>query len=450
MATDETRDKKNNTPRSFTRGRMSRFFRLGSLSGLVGFSYIGHKVKSIGATPEEIEESLHRTNERNAERIARTFGQLKGAVMKVGQMMSLQSGIFPEEFTSSLSSLQQDSPPIDFEIIRSQVEQSLGGTLESLFRSFNPEAHASASIGQVHRAVLPDGHEVVVKVQYPGVEEMVNSDLKNLRMFFKSLAKAKLDMDVMQLWGEIRERLNEELNYEIEMRNMLEFRTLFAQDSRVIIPEPIPEYSTHQVLTMDYVPGLDWAEVIDDAFPGDVRTNLAVLLFETLVRQIFTFRQIQADPNLSNYAFSRDGRLILYDFGCVKKFPVAFIETYRQMVLAGLDGNFAGVTDHFRQLGFDWTPREAIDHDTVAEVARILLKPYLPDYHFDFGQATLHLELFEFARKHFQDKVKFVIPPDILFLDRLLGGMYGNMMTLKARGNWRDLLVRMLSAPNGR
>jgi len=386
---------------STRKGRVGRFLKIGSLSSMVGASYLKHKIKAAVSTPEKIAASLYNTNVKNAERIAKTFGDLKGAVMKVGQMMSLQSGIFPEEFTSILSTLQQDSPPVDFSVIRKQIEEELGGTLETLFSDFDSTAYASASIGQIHQAKLPDGADVVVKVQYPNVQKMVESDLKNLRMFFRSMMRMRLNMDGLDLWEEVRERILEELDYEQEFRHLLEFRKLLADDDSVVVPEPIPEYSSKRVLTMVFEPGLRWNELIESDIPAEQKNHLSVLLFKSFLTQLFQFKTLHADPNLSNFAFREDGKLILYDFGCVKHFTAEFVEYYRLMVKAGLHEDYERVMFFFKKLGFDWTPKDAIDSTMIEHVARILLRPYLHDESYNFGEATLHVELFDFAKEHF-------------------------------------------------
>lgn len=429
------------------KGRVGRFLKIGSLSSMVGASYLKHKIKAVVSTPEKIATSLYNTNVKNAERIAKTFGELKGAVMKVGQMMSLQAGIFPEEFTSILSTLQQDSPPVDFAVMRKQIEEELGGSLETIFSEFDEKAYASASIGQIHRAKLHDGTDIVVKVQYPNVHKMVESDLKNLRMFFRKFMLMRLNMDGLELWEEVRERISEELDYEQEFRHILEFKELFADDDFVVIPDPIPEYSTKRVLTMVFERGLRWNELLSSDLTEDLKNQLSVLLFKTFLKQLFQLKTLHADPNLSNFAFREDGKLILYDFGCVKHFTAEFVENYRLMVKAGLDEDFNQVMYYFKKLGFDWTPENAIDESMIEHVAKILLRPYLHGDTFNFGEATLHVELFDFAKDHFKDEVKFVIPPDIIFLDRVIGGMYGNMMKLRATADWRDILSEAISTP---
>ncbi|MBN2384856.1 AarF/ABC1/UbiB kinase family protein [bacterium] len=429
---------------TFQTGRLKRFMSLGSLSGLVGASYLGHRLKSTIVSPDKAAEDLQQTNIRNAKRIARTFGNLKGAVMKVGQMMSLQAGLFPEEFTAELSTLQQDSPSIPFELIQNQIEHELGAPINKLFKSFDQTAFASASIGQVHRAVLPEGTEVAIKVQYPGVAAMVDSDMKNLRMLFRSIARYKLNMDVLIIWSEIRERLEEELNYDHELQNILDFRARFQDDPKILIPEPIPEYCTRQVLTLEYISGLSWRDLIAPSFPETTRNELALTLFRCLLRQLFDFRLLHADPNLANFNFRQDGRLILYDFGCVKHFSQTFMDNYKQLVIHAVRADYQELMNDLKKIGFSWTPETAIDEKLIKQFTQTILRPYLVDQPYDFGEATLHVELFDIISQYLPNEVKFTIPPDMVFLDRVIGGMYGNMMKLRARANWKKELCAAL------
>jgi len=224
----------------FTTSRSSRFFKLGRLSSVVGSSYLGESVKGVFLGAEAKARSLLATNTRNAMRVASTFGELKGAVMKVGQMMSLQEDLLPPEMREILRGLQNQAPPVPFGRMRPLLEAELGADAESLFAEISDQAHASASIGQVHWARLKDGREVAVKIQYPDVDQMVESDLKNLRMFVRSatrLMPVKADID--KFFNEARSRLMEELDYRLELMNTLEFREFFGTDNRFIIPLPV-------------------------------------------------------------------------------------------------------------------------------------------------------------------------------------------------------------------
>ena len=191
---DETKEPKS---RRFHSSRAGRFFKISTLTGKVSTSYLGQKIKKIFVSKEKSEESLARAHLRNAHRGAKTMGQLKGAVMKVGQMMSLYADILPKEFTDVLSTLQKQAPPVHFRVIQRQIETELERPLDEIFESLDEKPFASASIGQVHRGMLKDGREVSIKVQYPGVDRTVDSDIKNLRTLIRSLGLMKKERGVV-------------------------------------------------------------------------------------------------------------------------------------------------------------------------------------------------------------------------------------------------------------
>ena len=232
---------------SYSKGRLSRFLKLGGLTTKVGASYLGQKIKGAFVSGETKQGSMVRANIRNAARIARTLGELKGSVMKVGQMLSLQADVLPREMTEILSRLQKDAPPVSFDLISKQLELELEQPLEQAFAELDPQPYASASIGQVHRARLHDGREAVVKVQYPDVDRMVDSDLRNVRTLFKVVAQVKLgNMD--GVFEEVRARMTEEVDYCNERCNLELFGELFEDDPRVIVPVPVHELTTRRVL----------------------------------------------------------------------------------------------------------------------------------------------------------------------------------------------------------
>ncbi len=194
--------------RGFVARRASRFLKLTGLTGRVSSSYTGQRIKELFLDEDQALASRTETHVRNAERIVKTLGELKGAVMKVGQYMSIQTDLLPREFAEVLGSLQQAAPPVSYDLISSVIEADFGKPPDALFARFDPEPHASASIGQVHRARLADGTEVAVKVQYPGVEENIESDLQNLKTLLATgsvIGYRRRDLD--GVFVEIRDRL---------------------------------------------------------------------------------------------------------------------------------------------------------------------------------------------------------------------------------------------------
>ena len=432
-------------PTTFTTSRRSRFLKLGKLTGTVGSSYLGQAVKAKFQDAENKARSLLKTNTKNAVRVARTFGELKGAVMKVGQMVSLQADLFPPEVREILARLQNQAPPVSFAQMRPLLSEELGAKVEESFADISESAYASASIGQVHRATLRDGRKVVVKIQYPGVAEMVESDLRNLRMFLRSMRQVtpiKADLD--GLFKEGRARLTEELDYQLELANMQEFRELFRQDARFIIPRPIPELSTKRVLTTEYYPGLNADALCRESVPQERRDRMGLYLLDAVMIQFFEFRVLQADPNLANYAFTDDDRIVLYDFGCVKRFPAPFVEGIVKLVRDAFLGRYASLPSDLNALGYVDKGKEPLPLEVYEMYADAAFSAWRKPRLFNFGATSLQNRLFDLHGRYWQKAFDFDAPPDAIFMHRSFGGMYGNLRKLKAKVPVYDLIVKYL------
>ena len=235
----------------------------------VAKDYASSRVKALvsGETDED-RASLRRAA---GERIATTLGELKGAAMKVGQLASAARELVPPEIADALSRLQRDSPPVSYEVIAEQIRSELGAEPDSLFRSFDRTPFAAASVGQVHRAVLDDGLEVVVKVQYPGVDGAVDSDLTQVRLALRMGGVLSLPRDLVDaLFEELRVRLHEELDYCNEAENVRRFRAFHARHDWLVVPDVVGERSSKRVLTLSYEPGESLREMARRA-PGPPR-----------------------------------------------------------------------------------------------------------------------------------------------------------------------------------
>jgi len=220
------------------------------MSGLVsrvGLSLLSDKTLNIFLNNASKEKRQEKSWIKNAQRLAETLGELKGGVMKIGQMISLQEGLFPKEFTQILGMLQKEAPPVAFETLLQVVEQDLP-EYKKVIASIEPQAFASASIGQVHIAHLHDGTKAALKIQYPNMDKVIESDLKNLKSLFKLLGSMFLKMDMEAVWDEVRTQLSREVDYKLEAENQEIFRKLFKDSDLVIIPRVIPEASSRHVL----------------------------------------------------------------------------------------------------------------------------------------------------------------------------------------------------------
>ncbi len=425
--------------RPVTRGR--RFLRLAGMTASVAGQYAKSRIKSVFQSPEDAAAERAAVNELNGELIAKTLGELKGAVMKVGQMASIASDILPRELAEPLKALQKQAPPMAFEVIAEQIESELGAPPETLFQRFEREPFASASIGQVHRATTDDGREVVVKVQYPGVDGAVDSDLAHLKLVLRAgglMKVKKQDMDAV--FREVRARLMEELDYCNEADNVRLFREYHQKHEFVVVPEVVGERSAQRVLTLTFEPGDSLDELDARGYSQETRDTIGQHLFSMMAEQLFDFRCIHADPNPGNLAIRPDGTIVLYDFGCIKKIPREVIDAYKTTIRAGLAEDYPGVERGLRALGVRRLDGPPVPYQFYKRWRDAFAEPFLGDEVFDYGSATIHDDVMKLVPDSLKLLDSFQPPPELVFIDRMIVGHYGNLRTIKARGRFLDTL----------
>lgn len=424
--------------------RTVRSLKLGKLTGRVGASYLGQKVKKLFLTPEESERSLSDAHKRNAQRIATTLGELKGAVMKLGQMASLQSDLLPPEITGILSGLQNAAQPMDYQVIKGQIEQELGSRFTTEIVDFEEQAFASASIGQVHRGTLRDGRRVAIKVQYPDIDGMLEDDLRNLRLLFKIVAQTRPGVDLDLIFEEIRSHLIEELDYLKELENLQEFQTKLLPFSWLIVPNAVPELTTHKVLTMELIEGLPARELNQEAISQETRNLFTQRMAELFAYQILKLRILHADPNLANFALDGSHNIILYDFGCVKRFPKWFIESLHSLIRHGMNGEIEHLGQDLLQMGMSRANGDQVEASVIEDYAQVLLEPFTVGNPFNFGDSDIHTRLLDLGFAQWRQSKDYLFPRHIVFINRVLSGMYGYFMNLSAQGQWGEILTRYL------
>ena len=423
-----------------TKGK--RLLRLAGMTASVAGSYAATRLKSVFQSAEAAAADAAANHERSGALIARTLGELKGAVMKVGQMASIATDILPRELAEPLRALQREAPPMAYEVIARQIERELGAPPERLFRSFDPRPFAAASIGQVHRAVTDDGRDVVVKVQYPGVDDAVDSDLAHLRLVLKASGLVKIKRQALdEVFREIRARLHEELDYCNEADNVRLFRGFHAgRHSYVVIPDVVGERSAKRVLTLTYEPG-DRLDQLDDArYPQELRDRLGARLFAAFAAQLFELRAIHADPNPGNLAVRPDGALVLYDFGCVKQVSAPILDAYLATIRAGLAEDYPGVERGLRDLGVRDPDGPPVELDFYRPFRDAFARPFVGDEPFDYAASTIHDDVLALVPAALRRLSSFQPPPELVFIDRMVAGHYGTMRHLRVRGRFRDLL----------
>ena len=423
-----------------TRGR--RFFKLAGMTAQVAGSYAKTRIKSIFQSEEAADADRREAHELNGGRIARTLGELKGAVMKVGQMASIAGDILPKEIADALRGLQREAPPVPFEVIAAQIERELGSPPETLFRTFDRTPFAAASIGQVHRAITDDGREVVVKVQYPGVDTAVSSDLSHLKLVLKASGLIKVRKQALdEVFREVKARLNEELDYCNEADNVRKFREYHRRRHPfVAIPDVVGERSAQRVLTLTYEPGDHIDELGARGYSQATRDLIGMNLFKMMADQLFDLRSIHADPNPGHLAFRPDGTIVLYDFGCVKQIPDHIIDAYSATIRCGLDEDYAGVERGLDALGVLNPDGPKVELEYYKGWRDVFALPFLTNDSFDFARSTLHDEVIKMVPGALKRIESFQPPRELVFIDRAVAGHYGNLRTIGARGRVLALL----------
>lgn len=423
------RDKEHGQPAAGAR----RFIKMAGMTASLATRIAGNALANSFRTEAQREQARDRLNAELGAQMAETLGELKGAVMKLGQLASQGADFLPRELAEPLKKLQKDAAPMPFATIRRQIERELGKPPDALFRTLDRKPYAAASIGQVHRGVLHDGREVVVKVQYPGVAASCDSDLKQLKLALRTARLVKVDKAVIDsLFEEIRTRLHEELDYAQEARNMLLFRDYYAEDPMIVIPAPVPEFSTRQILTMELEPG-DTLETVSAGYDQDLRDRLALRLFDFMCRSLFGLHAVHADPNPGNFAWRRDGALVVYDFGCIKRLDADLIRTYRNTVRAALAENWTAVDIGLLRLGARVPGTDPVEAAFYAQWRDIVMQPFISDAPFDFGASTMHLTAAAKAPEVLKRMNQFQPAVKTVYLDRMVGGHYWTLVKLRAR-----------------
>jgi predicted unusual protein kinase regulating ubiquinone biosynthesis (AarF/ABC1/UbiB family) len=419
------------------RGRMARMWRIGSLSARVSTSWLGAKVRRAFAGTARRQRLDRDQRRKYAEEVAATMGQMKGAFMKLGQMLSFVSDDVPDELRQALASLQAQAPAMDFALIRDVAERELGQPLERVFARFDDKPLASASIGQVHRAQLATGEEVVVKVQYPGVAEAIASDLDNAAMLYALLAPFYPGVDGKSVIDELRGRILEELDYAREADNQRRFGRIYDGHPFIHIPRVYEACSTPRVLTSEFIRGRRFADVLNDGS----NSRWGEIIFRFVFGSIARHGLFNGDPHPGNYLFGDDGRVAFLDFGCVKEFPPQMLSDWVQLVTAHQDGDRQRFARQLVALGF-LPSTENWDLELLFDYFEYFYEPIQNDREFTFSR--------EYNRRSFgvifkpQGRFaplakKLNMPRHFVFVNRIQWGVHSILAQLSATANWHRI-----------
>ena len=413
-----------------------RFMKLASMTASIATKTVSNSIKNFNADEEQKNASRSQLFQDIGLQIADTLGEMKGAVMKVGQIASQYKDVFPPEVARAIAKLQRQAPAMPFAEIKAQVEKELGKPLHQIFKSFDEQPFAAASIGQVHKALLPNGQQVVVKVQYPGVDEACESDLKQVRLALRLMGVLKVDRKLQdQLFKEIQESLDNELNYEIEAQNLEVARTFHQSlDSKIIIPQVYKDYSSRHVLTLS----LEQGESIETAstWSQATRNELGRRLFRAIGQEIFYLKRFHCDPHPGNFAFREDGTVIIYDYGGVKTLSTATVQHFKQLIQAAREGNIAEIEQQLDAL-HAMSAKGKFPTELYNQWLEVLLRPLTTLY--DFAENSAHHDGMELIKPSLKYWDVFKPSPETLMVNRTVSGHYWNMIHLKMHDNLNDL-----------
>ena len=422
-----------------------RFMKLAGMTASIASKTVSNKIRNFNADEDQKNEARSKLFQDIGIQIADTLGEMKGAVMKVGQIASQYKDIFPPEVAKAIAKLQRQAPAMPFAQIKLQVEKELGKPLDQIFKHFDEQPFAAASIGQVHKATLPNGKEVVVKVQYPGVDEACESDLKQVRLALRLMGVLKVDRKLQdRIFQEIQDSLHEELNYEIEAQNLQVFKTFHEKlDPKIIIPNVFTDYSSRRILTLS----LEKGENIETASTWDLQTRneMGRRLVRALGQQMFYLKRFHCDPHPGNFAFREDGSVIIYDFGGVKTLSIDIVERFKTLVRAGRKNDIATIEEHLTTLDA-LSEKGVFPEELYHEWLEVLLRPLTTQY--DFAENSAHHDGVKLVKKSLKYWDTFKPSPDTLMVNRTISGQYWNLIHLKVNDNLNDLFEELVPTLN--
>ncbi len=383
--------------------------------------------------------------------VTEALGNMKGALMKIGQMASYIDTGLPDNVRTTLAQLQNDAPPMTPELAASTIEAELGAAPSELFAEWDPLPIAAASIGQVHRAITHDGRAIAVKVQYPGVADAVDSDLGNADWLFGMLATAFPGLESGPVVAEIKERLREELDYELEARSQREFAEFYAGHPFIHVPGVIDEFSTARVLTSELAVGASFDEVL--SWDQGEKNLIAETLFRFSFGSIYRNAAFNGDPHPGNYLFRPGGQVTFLDFGLVKRFDPDETSLFERMIKAMvIDRDVPAFRAVITEAGL-LAPDAPFSDDEIGEYFSFYYTYVLAD-----GPVTIDDEyaaggvrhLFGTDGDHGDLMKQLNVPPSFVVLQRITLGLMGLFASLEATADWRSIASELwpsVSAP---
>ena len=430
--------------RRITASRIGRLSQLGRLAGGIAGGAMAEGARQIAKGQRPSLGDLLLTP-GNAKRLGDSLSEMRGAAMKVGQLLSMDSGhLLSPQLTDLLARLRENAHAMPLGQVAAVLKQSWGEGWDGRFSRFSFTPLAAASIGQVHEAVLKDGRHLAIKLQYPGIRDSIDSDVDNVATLLRLSGLVPEGLELAPLMAEAKTQLHAETDYRREAHALGRFAAQLSDDTRFEVPEAVESLTTTQVLTMQFLDG-EPIETLADA-PSAQRNAAATSLVELALREVFEWGLVQTDPNFANYLYApRSGRIQLLDFGATRDYEPQLQAALRHLLAACIGGNDDDITTAAAGVGYLDRSDPAGYRDTVIALLRAATEPARARGDYTFARSDLAGRMKDIViQMRLNQKFARMPPPQVLFLHRKLGGLYLLLSRLRATVPVADLITPLL------
>lgn len=425
-------DPQKSRPRGSTGGRIARYARVsttvaGLAAKVAGERYFGLKIE----------------REEHAQALMAALGNLKGPLMKIGQILATIPEALPPEYARAFQELQSNAPPMGWPFVRRRMKTELGADWETRFKTFGREAAAAASLGQVHKATLHDGRIVACKLQYPDMRAAIAADLDQLKIIFSVYERYDNAVSTHHIHDELAARLFEELDYGLEARHCRLYTHMLRDEPGVRVPTVIDELSTDRLLTATWMEGRPILSYLDA--PVEQRNRIAMNMFRAWYVPLYYYGTIHGDPHLGNYTVCDDDSINLLDFGCVRVFPPRFVEGVIELYHALMENDTPRAVAAYETWGFSGLKKEQIE--TLNIWARFLYGPLMDDKVRVIGDTKNGVygrETAQEVHKRLREIGGVTVPREFVFMDRAALGLGSVFIHLRAEINWHRLFNELI------
>lgn len=414
-------------------GRWTRLSRLGVMASTVAAGMLAEGARHLvkGQVPTISNMLL---TPGNARRVTNELARLRGAAMKVGQLLSMDAGdLIPPVLSEMMSRLRSEAVSMPMSQLVSVLDKAWGSEWSTRFDRFAFTPAAAASIGQVHRALTKDGVHLAIKVQYPGVRESINSDVDNVAALLRLSGLLPSSVQITEILNEAKKQLHAEADYQREQDWLSCYANRLGQESGFLLPTPYKELTTPHVLAMTWVEGEPIESLV--SAPQHVRNGVGEALFDLALKELFEFQVLQSDPNFANYRFNHDEqKIVLLDFGATREIPQSMVEGYLQLLRGGLEKNRVKMREAATDIGYFSQDMSQQQIDAVMDLFMMACEPLCHRGPYDFAGSNLPRRMHDAGLALALDRDFWHTPPiDALFVHRKLAGMYLLAARLKAR-----------------